>query len=616
MNESAEILSQLVVHMKYSRYQKSLGRRETWAELVTRNMDMHIRKYPELEASIRGYYELVFQKKVLPSMRALQFGGKPIEISPNRGYNCSFTHIDHPEVFPEIMFLLLGGSGVGYSVQKHHVEKLPEVKARLTRNRRFLVSDSIEGWADAIKVLMRSYFGGLSVPRFDYSDIREKGTPLVTSGGKAPGPQPLHDCIHHITAIMEQVEPGTRLSPLQAHDVICHIADAVLSGGIRRAACLALFSMDDEEMMSCKTGDWWEANPQRGRSNNSVCVVRHKIKKARFMKLWERIAHGGGDPSFYFTNDKEWGTNPCGEISMKTNQFCNLATINLADVVDQADFNARVEAATFLATLQATYTDFHYLRNIWQKTSDKEALIGVSLTGIASDEAMDLDFQEAAELVLEINKKWAAKMGINSAARATTIKPSGTSSLVLGCSSGIHAWWAPYYVRRLQVLKNEAVYKYMKRRMPQLVEDSFEKPTTQAVISIPMKAPDGAVYRHEPVLDQMERIKQFNMEWVHPGHVSGENTNNISATLTLNEDDWDLVGRWLWENKKFYNGLTIIPRDGGNYKQAPHEEITPEQYEDMMEHIKSINMKSVTEEEDNTNLTDQVACGGGSCELK
>ena len=615
MEQSAQILSDLVVHMKYARYQQSLVRRETWAELVTRNMDMHIRKFPDLEADIKRYYKPVFDKKVLPSMRALQFGGKPIEISPNRGYNCSFTHIDHPEVFSEIMFLLLGGSGVGYSVQKHHVEKLPEVKARLKRNRRFLISDSIEGWADAIKVLMRSYFGGLSVPRFDFSDIRAKGTPLVTSGGKAPGPQPLHDCIHHITAIMNQVEPGTKLSPLQAHDIICHIADAVLSGGIRRAACLALFSMDDEEMLACKTGNWFETNPQRGRSNNSVCIVRHKIRKQQFMKLWERIAHGGGDPGFYFTNDKEWGCNPCGEIGMRTNQFCNLATINLADVEDQADFNFRVEAATFLATIQATYTDFHYLRSIWGRTTDKEALIGVSLTGIASEDAMDLDFKEAAELVLEVNKKWAEAMGINPAARTTTIKPSGTSSLVLACSSGIHAWWSPYYIRRIQVNKSEAIYKYMRRRMPQLVEDSFEKPTTDALISIPMKAPDGAIYRDESVLSQLERIKKFNMEWVHPGHVSGENTNNISATVFIDKDEWELVGRWLWENKKFYNGMTILPRDGGDYKQPPHEEISEARYEEMMGHIKTINMKSVTEEEDNTNLADQAACSGGSCNL-
>jgi ribonucleoside-diphosphate reductase alpha chain len=297
--------------MKYARFLADKERRETWDEIVTRNKEMHIRKFPSLKDEIEKAYQFVYDKKVLPSMRALQFGGKPIEISPNRQYNCAFAAIDSWEIFSEIMFLLLGGTGVGFSVQKHHVEQLPEIKPHLKRNRRYLVNDSIEGWADAVKVLVKSYFFGLSKPIFDFSDIREKGTPLKTSGGKAPGPQPLKDCLHNLKKILDTKEPGTKLTPLECHDIICHIADAVLAGGIRRAALLSLFSMDDEEMLTCKHGNFWELNPQRGRANNSALILRHKITKKRFLQFWDRIKESGtGEPGIYFSNDKEWGCNP------------------------------------------------------------------------------------------------------------------------------------------------------------------------------------------------------------------------------------------------------------------------------------------------------------------
>ena len=322
MDASQKILSDLTVHMKYSKFIPELERRETWEELVTRNMNMHIKKYPHIANEIVDVYQYVYTKKVLPSMRSMQFGGKPIEISPNRIYNCAYLPIDHLDAFSETMFLLLGGTGVGYSVQKHHVEKLPEIrKPNPNRARRFLVGDSIEGWADAIKVLMKSYFGeNLSTPEFDFSDVRPKGAQLVTSGGKAPGPQPLKDCIHKLKGMLDAKEDGQKLSSIEVHDMICHIADAVLAGGIRRAALISLFSADDNEMIACKSGAWWETNPQRGRANNSAALVRHKITKDFFMDLWKRVeASGAGEPGIYFTNDKDWGTNPCCEIALRPN---------------------------------------------------------------------------------------------------------------------------------------------------------------------------------------------------------------------------------------------------------------------------------------------------------
>lgn len=617
MNLSSQILSELTIYMKYAKYLPAEKRRESWLECITRNMSMHIKKYPALEQELRTAYKYIEDKKILPSMRSLQFGGKPIEISPNRSYNCSFLPIDHWESFGEIMFLLLGGTGVGYSVQKHHVEQLPEIKKPLARTRRYLINDSIEGWADAVKVLVKAYFFGNSTPVFDFSDIRAKGTPLVTSGGKAPGPQPLKDCLHSLQAILDNKKQGESLTTLECHDMVCHIADAVLSGGIRRAALISLFSMDDEEMLSSKSGDWQDLNPQRARANNSAVILRHKIKKEEFFKFWDRIrASGCGEPGIFFTNDKEWGCNPCGEIALKKNQFCNLVTVNGSDVTGQQDLLERCRAAAFVATVQASYTDFHYLRDVWKSNTEREALIGVSITGIASGALDDLDLEEAAEAVKEENARAAKLLGIKVAARTTTVKPEGTSSLVLGSSSGIHAWFAQYYIRRIRVLKNEAIYKYLQAKLPELIEDDYFKKNIQGIISIPIEAPQGASFENEPVTNLLDRIRRFNVEWVRAGHRKGENQNNVSATVPVKEGEWDLVGKWMWENRKLYNGITVNPYEGGVYKQAPFEAITRGQYEEMFKLLKQIDLSEVLEHEDNTDLIQQVACAGGACELK
>ena len=368
MKLSNKILSDITVYMKYARFLPELNRRETWEELVSRNKKMHIKKYPFLEEEIENNYKFVYAKKVLPSMRSMQFGGKPIEISPNRIYNCAYMPIDHIDSFSECMFLLLGGTGVGYSVQKHHVEKLlPVNKPYTKRKRRFLIGDSIEGWADAIKVLMKSYLNGKSSRiEFDYSDIRNKGARLVTSGGKAPGPQPLKECILKITGILDNHEDGDQLTTLEVHDIICYIADAVLAGGIRRAALISLFSADDDSMMSCKTGKWYELNGQRGRANNSACLMRHKITKEFFMDIWKRVElSGSGEPGVYLNNDKDWGTNPCCEIALRPYQFCNLCEVNVSNIESQEDLNERVKAASFIGTLQAGYTAFPlFTRNL------------------------------------------------------------------------------------------------------------------------------------------------------------------------------------------------------------------------------------------------------------
>ena len=618
MNISQKILSDITVFMKYAKFQPEKNRRETWEELVTRNKEMHQRKYPNIKNEIEEVYKMVYNKKVLPSMRSLQFGGKSIEISPNRVYNCAYMPIDHVDSFSETMFLLLGGTGVGYSVQKHHVEKLPDVKKpNPDRTRRYLIGDSIEGWADAIKVLMESYLGyKSSTPVFDFSDIRQKGAMLVTSGGKAPGPQPLKDCIHNITKVLDNKKDGEKLTPIETHDIVCHIADAVLAGGIRRAALISLFSADDEEMISCKSGSWWEQNAQRGRANNSAVLLRHKITKEFFMGLWKRIElSGAGEPGIYLSNDKDWGTNPCCEIALRPFQFCNLCEVNASDIESQEDFDARVKAASFIGTLQAGYTDFHYLRDIWKRTTEKDALIGVGMTGIGSGVVLGYDMKRAAKMVKEENERVAHIIGINKSARTTTVKPSGTSSLVLGTSSGIHAWHNDYYLRRIRVGKNESIYTYLANNHPELIEDEFFRPHDTAVIGIPQKAPEGAIIRHESVFQMLERVKKVSQEWIKPGHRNGQNTHNVSATISIKEDEWDLVGDWMWNNRDFYNGLSVLPYNGGTYTQAPFEDCTKEEFERLVKTLSDVDLTKVIELQDNTDLRGEAACAGGACEI-
>ena len=619
MKLASEILSKITVYMKYAKYIPKLNRRESWHELVTRNMNMHIKKYPKLEDQIKENYKLVYDKKVLPSMRSLQFSGKPIEISPNRVYNCAYLPIDHVDSFSETMFLLLGGTGVGYSVQKHHIEKLPPVnKPYLKRKKRFLIGDSIEGWADSIKVLMKSYLNGKSSKiEFDFSDIRPKGAQLVTSGGKAPGPQPLKECIVKITGLLNTKEDGEQLTTLEVHDIVCYIADAVLAGGIRRAALISLFSADDHEMIACKSGQWWENNPQRGRANNSACLMRHKITKDFFMDIWKRVELSKtGEPGIYFNNDKDWGTNPCCEIALRPYQFCNLCEVNASDIESQEEFNLRVKAAAFIGTLQASYTAFHYLREIWQETTEKDALIGVSMTGIGSAAVLQMDMKAAASIVKRENTRVAKLIGINNAARCTTVKPAGTTSLALGTSSGIHAWHNKYYVRRMRVGKNESIYGYLKSKHPLLLEDDYFRPHDTAVISIPQKAPAGSILRTESAFDLLERVKKVAIEWVKPGHRKGSNTHNVSATISLKDNEWNEAGEWMWENREHYNGLSVLPYDGGNYVQAPFEDISASTYTEMLKDLEEIDLTQIIETDDETNLAGELACAGGACEIK
>jgi ribonucleoside-diphosphate reductase alpha chain len=644
MDLGLEALSSLTIFSKYAKFNPELKRRETWDEIVDRYQDMMVKKYPSLKDAIIKSAELIRDKKILPSMRALQFAGPAAEVNNARIYNCCYLPIDSLHSFSETMFLLLGGTGVGYSVQKHHVEQLPPVlKQETFKKKTWLIEDSIMGWADAVKVLMKFYFEGGFKPNFDFRAIRHKGARLVTAGGKAPGPEPLKLCLAHVDAIMERKNDGERLTPLECHDILCHIANSVLAGGIRRSAMISLFSHDDEEMITCKYGNWWETNEQRGRANNSAVLERGSVTELEFFELWKRIeASGSGEPGIYWTNNKDWGTNPCCEIGLRPYQFCNLCEVNVSDVTCQEDLNDRVAVAAFFGTLQAGFTDFHYLRSIWKQTTDKDALLGIGMTGIGSGEILKFDLTIAANTAKVVNSMISAQIGTNEAARITCIKPSGTTSCVLGTSSGIHAWHNPYYLRTLRFNKNEDIAAYMMVNHPEMCEDDVLRPKDTVCVRIPIKAPEGSIFRTETAIDTLERVKKFATEWVLPGHNNGDNTHNVSATISIDSDrkyivgpsiygsieytpvtdegdghtEWQAVGTWMWENREAYNGLSVLPYFGGSYLQAPFSDITEEEYNERIATLHSLDLTKVMEIDDNVEFGQTAACAGGACAIE
>jgi hypothetical protein len=926
-----DALSKITIFSKYAKYIPELKRRETWDEIVDRYQTMMIKKYPNLEEQIKDSATFIRKKKVLPSMRALQFAGVAAEVNNSRIYNCCFLPIDSLHSFSETMFLLLGGTGVGYSVQKHHTEKLPTIKKQETyKMRNYLIEDSIMGWADSVKMLMKFYFEGGMKPKFDFRAIRHKGARLVTAGGKAPGPEPLKICLAHVDAIMERKEDGSKLTPLECHDILCHIANSVLAGGIRRSAMIALFSHDDEEMITCKYGNWWETNEQRGRANNSAVLERRVVGEEEFQALWKRIeASGSGEPGIYWTNDKDWGTNPCCfigstlvatadgrnavtikqlcdenyqgpvysmqsqtgqvvtsycskvwksrenaelvkvllddgssftctpdhrimlrngqyvqaqylvegtslmpfnsykrsdrnyrmiqsntgrdiaqyahvaqyydiikegynsqhihhkdgngfndlpenlevidaiehnrqhmlgknnafhkmsnevreqwsekqssrqkgenntnsngltteemimrcfdrtvqkraklsyqevldscgvkflskgrlkemkaetvgefaeklaelanhkvisveflseredvydmtvegthnfaiitsskdenfitssgvfvhncEIALRPYQFCNLCEVNVSDVTCQEDLNDRVAAAAFFGTLQAGFTDFHYLRDIWKTTTFKDALLGIGMTGIASGEVLKYNLEVAAKVAVKTNQLISEVIGTNEAARVTCIKPSGTTSLVLGTASGIHAWHAPHYLRTMRFNKTEDLALYLEINHPELCEDDVLRPKDTMCVRIPVKAPEDSIMRTETAIDTLERVKRFSQEWILPGHVNGANTHNVSATISVKEEEWEVVGEWMWNQQEFYNGLSVLPAFDHTYQQAPFENITEEEYNTRINTLKAIDLTKVMEIDDNVEFSQVTACSGpNGCEI-
>ena len=616
MNRSNQLLSEIVSFRTYAKHLPNFGRREIFSETLNRNMQMHLDKFPKLSRDIVKAYQKVHEFKVMPSMRALQFGGEAILKNNIRSFNCSFLHIDNERSFSEALFLLLSGTGVGYSVQRRHVNKLSSIQMPREEGE-FIVHDSINGWAQALETLMDAYFFGSIRPVFNFSNIRQKGSYLVTTGAKAPGPAPLKHMLEQVE-IRLKAAMGRRLKPIEVHDIVCIIADCVLSGGIRRAALIVLFDRTDDEMLKCKHGTWWEKHPYRARANNSAVLPRGAVKKDQFEYIYKMcIESNAGEPGFFWTNDENLGTNPCAEISLQSNQFCNLTTINQTGVKDKKDWLNRVYSATLLGTLQAAYTDFPYLRPIWKQTTEVEALLGVSNTGIADASGIITAewLKEGATLAKEVNEKYARKLGINPASRITTIKPEGTASCVLGSSSGIHARHAEYYLRRVRMNKDDALALYLKNTIPELVEDDIFS-ANGVVVTIPQESPQGAITRNvETAKSMFERTIFYHENWIKPGHNSGVNTHNVSVTISYKPEEVEELFDLLWKHRDAYTAISLLPFDGGVYQQAPFEECTKETFEKYNAMVRDIDLTKVQEENDNTNRIENLACSAGGCEI-
>ena len=611
-------LADITVFNKYAKFVPEANRRELWDEIVDRNAAMHKEKYPHMAEKIDVVYNnFVKTKRVLPSMRSLQFGGRPILLNEARIFNCAYAPAESPKFFSELMFLLLGGTGMGYSVQQRHVGKLPKIKQPESDGEyKFQIQDSIVGWSDAIKVVCKAFFNAGTLPVFDYRDIREKGAELVTTGGQAPGHAPLKACVEQLIALLRPAV-GRKLKPIEVHDMACIIADAVLAGGIRRAAMISLFDRDDEEMLTAKSGEWYVKYPYRARSNNSAVLPRGEVTEEEFSNLMKRVEESGcGEPGVYWTNNEDWGTNPCCEIALRPYQMCNLTELNAGKITTQQEFNDVASAGAFIGTLQAGYTDFHYLNPKWKIACEKDALLGVSMTGIASGTVEKLDMKEAVKHAKDTNAEISKQIGIKKAARVTAVKPAGTTSLVLGTSSGIHAWHNDYYIRRMRAGKDEALAMYMMKTAPDLVEQDVYVPH-QVVLSFPQKAPEGAALRTESMLSLLERVKNVSLNWVAQGRRSGVNKHNVSCTISVKDGEWKELTSWMWENRDNYNGISVLPYFGAEaYPQLPFEDITKEKYEEMLPLLESLDISQVYEANGTSiNLSSEIACGGGGCDI-
>lgn len=616
MEPSNKLLSDITAFRTYAKYIPHAGRRESLEETINRDMHMHLDKFPKLSSEIVKSFSMVHDLKVMPSMRGLQFAGDAVLKNNVRQYNCSFHLIDNVRAFGETLYLLLSGVGVGYSVQNAHISQLPKITLP-TEEGIFFVQDSIQGWSQAADALVEAYFFGRVRPIFNFGNIRSKGSLLVTTGAKAPGPEPLKTMLLKLESMLKAAL-GRKLTSLEVHDIICIISDCVLAGGIRRAALICLFDRWDIAMLTCKSGTWWETAPWRARANNSAILPRGDITEEEFKHILDICKKSGaGEPGLSLSNNLDWGFNPCHEVSLRNKQFCNLTTINATGITTKKEFLKRVQSATTIATIQAAYTDFPYLTPEWAKTTAQEALLGVSMTGVA--DAGDLFtaelLQEGAKLVLETNERIAKKLGINLAARATVIKPEGTSSCVLGSSSGVHDRHAQNYLRRIRMNKNDALATYLTGVIPELVEDDLFS-NAGVVVTIPQKSPEGSYLReNSTALGLLDRAMKFNKNWVHPGHRSGDNMNNVSVTLSVKDDEWKDLGEAMWANRDNYTGISLLPYDGGSYKQAPFEECTEETYNNYAKLVKNIDLKDVRENEDKTERQEILACAGGVCEI-
>jgi ribonucleoside-triphosphate reductase (thioredoxin) len=661
------MIDEYVFRSKYARFNQEKGRRESWEEAVDRMMDMHLRLRPQLHDEIAHCRTAIKSKKVTGSQRALQFGGSAIEKKNMRMYNCTSSYADRPRFFSEALWLLLCGCGVGFSVQRFHVSKLPDIREPGAKSV-FVVPDTIEGWAQAVDALFNAYMKGDSEPDFDFSGLRAKGAPL-RFGGKAPGPEPLQRSLEHIERTLRK-RMYTHLRSIDVFDCVMHLADCVLSGGVRRAATIATFDVDDELMLNAKVGNWFETHPHRGRANISA-VITPETPKAVFKNVFGSTKEFG-EPGFVFFESPNFTVNPCSEILMcpvliekegevvehytkdlldptqrgcfedvgysytSGWQACNLSTINASKLQTPQDLIQAAECAATIGTIQASYTDTGYLGSVSQRIIEREALIGVSICGIMDSPDVclnDVNLQKAARTVDEVNAKVAAKLGIRRASRTTCIKPEGTTSLVLGSASGIHAHHARRYIRRVNASSDEPIFQAFAEQNPHAVEESVWGADKVALFA--MESPSGALVKSDlDALGFMRHAKSVQQNWVQhgcslPQRLEGAH-HNVSITVTVKETEWVGVQGFLWNNRHIFCGVAFLGVFGDyDYPQAPlqairtpsnntltrAEELAYELWNTLRDKTKSVNYDQVFEVEDLTRIVDQIACGGGVCEI-
>jgi len=623
---------------RYARWLSEENRRETWGETVDRYFDFmlnHLFKEHSYEPESKLVEELklaVFNRNVMPSMRSVMTAGAALDRDHVAGYNCSFVPVDSPRSFDETMYILMCGTGVGFSVEYKYVNKLPAVPETFEKSTTVIVvEDSKQGWAKAYRELLALLWSG-QIPAIDVSKVRPAGARLKTMGGRSSGPQPLVNLFDFTVAKFKSAA-GRNLKPIEAHDIMCKIGEVVVVGGVRRSAMISLSNINDIEMAAAKSGNWWENNTQRSLSNNSVAYSR-KPDMEQFIAEWKslydsksgergiyNVAAAQAQAAKYGRRDPDihYGTNPCSEIILRPYQFCNLSEVVLRENDTKKDIERKVELATILGTWQSTLTDFKYLRKIWKDNTEEERLLGVSLTGqfghkfmsgkedLVSLEAFLMTLRESARAK---NKDEAGKIGIPESAAITCVKPSGTVSQLVGVSSGMHAWHSPYYIRTVRGSKGDPISTFLKEvGIP--VEDDVMKPNETYVFSFPVKAPEGAIVRND-----LTAIEHLNI-WLVYQRAWCEHKPSI--TVSVKEDEWMEVGAWVYKNFDEVSGISFLPHSDHSYKQAPYQEVTKEDYESLVAKMpKEIRWEDLSfyETEDGTSGTQTLACtSDGNCEI-
>lgn len=622
---------QKFIHLsRYARWMEKEGRRETWEETVDRYFSFWDSKNIVPKKQLAELREAVVNMDIMPSMRCLMTAGEALARDNVAGYNCSYLAIDSPRAFDEAMYILLCGTGVGFSVERQYINKLPEIAEEFfDTDTVIIVADSKIGWAKAYKELISLLYTGQR-PKWDVSKVRPAGARLKTFGGRASGPAPLVDLFSFTTEIFRRAA-GRKLTSLECHDLMCKIADIVVVGGVRRSALISLSNLTDERMRTAKSGQWWVENPQRALANNSVCYTE-RPDIGIFMREWFNLYESKSGERGIFSRDasiksmparrkeaeyKDYGTNPCSEIILRSKQFCNLTEV-VVRAVDTADSLAnKVRLATILGTLQAMLTDLRYLRKDWRTNTEEEALLGVSLTGImdhavlSGSESVDTlptVLQGLRQVALETNQIWSKKLGIKASAAITCVKPSGTVSQLVNSASGIHPRYSPFYIRTVRGDKKDPLSRFLiEQGVP--TEDDFYNPQANYVFSFPVKAPAGvSVFRDgRSATQQLELWKLYAEHWCE---------HKPSITVYVKEHEWLEVGQWVWKHFDIISGVSFLPHSEHSYRQAPYQEITEAEYEALVAKMpKDIKWETMIENQDNTEGSQELACVAGQCEI-